>query len=63
MALHKQHEMYLNHEGTGEVLLFPFYDAENGNATNMHIVNTTGRVKAVKVRFLGIQGFYRSARL
>ncbi|MDB2644865.1 hypothetical protein N9Y37_10465 [Luminiphilus sp.] len=44
--------MYQNHDGKGEVLLFPFYDAENGNATNMHIVNTTDRVKAVKVRFL-----------
>lgn len=44
--------MYLNDEGLGEVLLFPFYDAENGNATNFHIVNTTDEVKAVKVRFL-----------
>ena len=44
--------MYENHEGSGEVLLFPFYDAENGNATNIHIVNTTSNVKAIKVRFL-----------
>jgi len=47
-----QSSMYENHEGSGEVLLFPFYDAENGNATNIHIVNTTSNVKAIKVRFL-----------
>ena len=51
-ALSQADHMYLNHEGLGEVLLFPFYDAENGNATNFHIVNTTDRVKAVKIRFL-----------
>ena len=50
--------MYSNPEGTGEVLLFPFYDAENGNATNMHIVNTTEKVKAVKVRFLEYKASY-----
>ena len=44
--------MYVNHDGTGEVLLFPFYDAENGNATNFHVVNTMDEVKVVKVRFL-----------
>ena len=43
---------YVNPNKTGEVLLFPFYNADNGNATNMHIVNTTSKVKAVKVRFL-----------
>jgi len=53
-----QADMYLNHEGTGEVLLFPFYDAENGNATNMHIVNTTSEAKAVKVRFLEYKSSY-----
>jgi hypothetical protein len=43
---------YVNPEKTGQVLLFPFYNADNGNATNMHIVNTTASTKAVKVRFL-----------
>jgi hypothetical protein len=42
----------VNAEGTGQILLFPFYNADNGNATNMHIVNTTNEVKAVKLRFL-----------
>ena len=43
---------FVNPDKTGEVLLFPFYNADNGNASNMHIVNTTSEVKAVKIRFL-----------
>ena len=43
---------YVNPDKTGQVLLFPFYNADNGNATNMHIVNTTSVVKAVKIRFV-----------
>jgi hypothetical protein len=43
---------YVNPEKTGEVILFPFYNADNGNATNMHIVNTTDKVKALKIRFV-----------
>jgi len=47
-----QAQQHINPEKTGQVLLFPFYNADNGNATNMHIVNTTDKVKAVKVRFV-----------
>ena len=47
-----QAAMYLNPENTGQVLLFPFYNAEQGNQTSIHIVNTTGKGKAVKVRFM-----------
>ena len=43
---------YVNPEGTGQVLMFPFYNAENNNATNFHLVNTTAEAKAVKVRFV-----------
>ena len=43
---------FVNPDKTGQVLLFPFYNADNGNATNMHIVNTTDAVKAVKIRFV-----------
>jgi len=43
---------HVSPNGTGQVLLFPFYNADSGNATNMHIVNTTGSVKAVKIRFV-----------
>jgi len=52
LAVSAQAAMYLNPEGTGEVLLYPYYNAENGNETSMHIVNTTGSAKAVKVRFM-----------
>jgi hypothetical protein len=45
-------QMWVNPDKTGEVVLYPFYNAENGNSTTMHIVNTTADVKAVKVRFL-----------
>jgi len=44
--------MYVNPEGTGQVLLFPYYNAENGNETSIHIVNTTNDAKAVKVRIM-----------
>ena len=47
-----QAAMYVNPEGTGQVLLFPYYNAEGTNETSVHIVNTTGASKAVKVRFL-----------
>ena len=43
---------YVNPDNTGEVLLFPFYNADNGNSTNMHIANTTGVAKALKIRFV-----------
>ena len=43
---------YVNPGKTGQALLFPFYNADNGNSTGIHITNTTDSVKAVKVRFL-----------
>ena len=52
LALNAQAAMYLNPEGTGEVLLYPYYNAQNGNETSMHIVNTTADAKAIKVRFM-----------
>lgn len=39
-------------ENTGEVLVFPYYTADGGNDTYIHIVNTTDISKAVKVRIL-----------
>lgn len=45
-------EMHVNERGLGETLVFPFYSSANGNDTNIQITNTTGQVKAVKVRFL-----------
>ena len=44
--------IYVNERGTGEALIYPYFSAENGNATNVNLVNTTGAHKAVKVRIL-----------
>lgn len=52
LAVSAQAAMYLNPEGTGQVLLYPYYNSENGNETSIHIVNTTDDAKAVKVRFM-----------
>lgn len=47
--------MYINSLGTGETLLFPFYSAENGNATMINLANATNDHKAVKVRIIEAQ--------
>ena len=40
--------------GTGHILLVPYYTAQNGNMTVLHVVNTdTVKGKAMKVRFRG----------
>jgi hypothetical protein len=44
--------MHINPEGLGEALIYPYYSTVNGSSTNIHIVNTTGAPKAVKVRIL-----------
>lgn len=45
------HAMSIDPQGTGQVLVFPYYTANGGNDTLISIANTTGRAKAVKVRF------------
>ena len=45
----------LNPDGLGQVLLYPYYTANQGNQTLLSVVNTTDHAKAVKVRFL--EGF------
>jgi hypothetical protein len=45
----------LNPDGLGQVLIYPYYTANDGNATILSVVNTTNSAKAVKVRFL--EGF------
>ena len=42
----------LNADGLGQVLIYPYYTVNKGNQTLVSVVNTTSRVKAVKVRFL-----------
>lgn len=36
---------------TGQVLVFPYYNVNNGFITSFNITNTTGNYKAVKIRF------------
>lgn len=43
--------MYVNPHGTGQVLLFPYYTVNGGQATLISIVNTTARAKSLKVEF------------
>lgn len=42
----------LNSDGVGQVLIYPYYTVNNGLNTLISVVNTTDRVKAIKVRFL-----------
>ncbi|TLY51503.1 MAG: hypothetical protein E6K53_07085 [Gammaproteobacteria bacterium] len=44
--------VYLNNDGLGQVLIYPYYTVNGGNSTAITVVNTTGTAKAVKVRFL-----------
>lgn len=47
-------ELFLNGNGVGQILMVPYYSAQDSNATLLNIVNTdTVRGKAVKVRFRG----------
>ncbi|MBS0571401.1 MAG: hypothetical protein JSS28_12380 [Proteobacteria bacterium] len=42
----------LSTDGTGSVLIYPYYTVNNNNVTLLSVVNTTSEGKAVKVRFL-----------
>jgi|GEM_PF-5432180 len=42
--------MRVNPDGLGQVLLFPYYTTNDGKTTNITIINTTEKAKAVKVR-------------
>ena len=44
--------MNINPDGLGQVLIYPYYTVNKGQATLLSVVNTTDEVKAVKVRFL-----------
>ncbi len=45
------HAVRLSHDGTGQVLIFPYYTVNGGNQTVVSVVNTTNRVKGLRVRF------------
>jgi hypothetical protein len=38
-------------DGTGEVLIYPYYTTRNGNVTLLSVVNNDAQGKAVKIRF------------
>ena len=44
--------VYLNNDGLGQVLIYPYYTVNAGNSTIITVVNTTAAGKAIKVRFL-----------
>lgn len=44
--------VFLNTDGLGEVLVYPYYTVNGGNSTLLSVVNTHNEGKAVKVRFL-----------
>jgi len=44
--------VFVNQEGSGEALIYPYFTVEGGNDTYINLVNTTNEYKAVKVRFL-----------
>ena len=44
--------VYVNQDGLGQALVYPYYTVRNGNTTLISVVNTTTQAKAVKVRFL-----------
>jgi hypothetical protein len=43
--------VHLNPDGTGQVLLFPYFNGKGGYVTNVNLVNSTDQTKAVKIRF------------
>ena len=51
MAPISAHAINFSADGTGEVLLYPYYNVNQGNATFIGVANTTGEVKVLKVRF------------
>ena len=50
MAPISAHAINFAADGTGEVLLYPYYNTNEGNATFIGVANTTGEVKALKFR-------------
>ena len=46
------HALSLQPGGMGQVLVYPYYTVNRNQQTLVSVVNTTNRVKAVKVRFL-----------
>jgi len=45
------HAVYVNPNGQGQALIYPYYTVQSGHNTYVSVVNTTSSVKVVKVRF------------
>jgi hypothetical protein len=43
--------MYLNPQGTGQVLLFPYYTVNSNQSTLLTLVNTTNAAKMLQIKF------------
>lgn len=43
--------VHVNPDGTGQVLVFPYFIGKGNYLTNINIVNSTDKTKAVKIRF------------
>ncbi|CAA6800159.1 MAG: Unknown protein, partial [uncultured Thiotrichaceae bacterium] len=43
--------VHVNKDGTGQALLFPYYNAQEGYVTNINLINSTDETKAVRIRF------------
>jgi hypothetical protein len=50
MAPISAHAINFSADGTGQVLLYPYYNTNQGNATFIGVANTTGEVKVLKLR-------------
>jgi hypothetical protein len=49
---HRAHALELSPDGTGQVLIFPYYTVNKNQQTVISVVNATNVAKAVRVRFL-----------
>ncbi|MEJ2619918.1 MAG: hypothetical protein P8163_06545 [Candidatus Thiodiazotropha sp.] len=43
--------VHVNPDGTGQVLIYPYYNVNNNFQTNIHVVNTQNVYKIIKIRF------------
>lgn len=54
-AVGTAHAVYVNNDGLGQALIYPYYTVRAGNDTLMSVVNSTSSSKLVKVRYLESQ--------
>ena len=57
------HAVRVSTTGMGQVLLFPYYTAQNDNVSLISLVNTTGQGKAVRLNLRDARGGFVTAQL